>query len=303
MNLASDLSKKPMVTIGLPAYNSEKFIHRAMDSLLGQTLNDFTLIISDDASEDTTQDICTKYAAADGRVRYIRQPKNLGRSENFRFLVYQADTPFFMWAAHDDWWDHNFLKNLTDALMSDKDQKYGLAFCSARRINPDESLKEEIIFSGNNAMTDQSHAAIFRRMVSNEIIHLTFNGLWRTNFIKKLISRPVAKSVKWDRTLMAEAALGTRFISIEPVLYVKRIIGPKIREQNNPEWKLHAKDNPFRYSKYLVHMVIALISSPVIPIYRKPLAVLLWIELAWRERKRIFWVGIRDIRRLLAYRA
>jgi glycosyltransferase involved in cell wall biosynthesis len=56
----------PLVSIGLPVYNGARFIAQALDALLGQTLHDFELIISDNASTDGT-DICLDYAARDAR--------------------------------------------------------------------------------------------------------------------------------------------------------------------------------------------------------------------------------------------
>jgi len=96
------------LTIGMPVYNGAATIAAALDSLLAQTLTDFELVISDNGSTDATQAICEAYAARDGRVRYIRQPENLGPQMNFRFVLFEAHTPYFMWAAADDLWAPGF---------------------------------------------------------------------------------------------------------------------------------------------------------------------------------------------------
>jgi glycosyltransferase involved in cell wall biosynthesis len=64
----------PRVRIGLPAYNGERHLPAALDSLLAQTYGDFELIISDNASTDRTEEICREYAARDSRIRYHRSP-------------------------------------------------------------------------------------------------------------------------------------------------------------------------------------------------------------------------------------
>ncbi len=56
------VSNNPRVSIGLPVYNGEKYLEEALDSILAQTYKDFEIIISDNASNDKTQDICLKYA-------------------------------------------------------------------------------------------------------------------------------------------------------------------------------------------------------------------------------------------------
>jgi len=102
----------PRVSIGMPVYNGEKHLRTALDSLLGQTFRDFELIISDNASTDATEAICTEYADRDERIRYVRQTSNLGAAANFQFVLRQARAPLFMWAAHDDWLDPDWIETL-----------------------------------------------------------------------------------------------------------------------------------------------------------------------------------------------
>lgn len=92
----------PRLTIGLPVYNGENYLREALDAVLGQTFTDFELVISDNASTDSTEAICREYAARDPRVRYLRQPRNLGISPNHNALVDEAHAEYFKWVAHDD---------------------------------------------------------------------------------------------------------------------------------------------------------------------------------------------------------
>ena len=62
----------PLVSVYMPAYNTENYIAEAIESLLGQSFTDFEFIIADDGSEDKTAAIVAEYAAADQRVRLIR---------------------------------------------------------------------------------------------------------------------------------------------------------------------------------------------------------------------------------------
>ena len=76
------MSVIPRVSIGLPVYNGEQYVAASIEALLGQTYEDFELIISDNASTDSTPDICLEYAKSDKRVRVIRQRENLGLVPN-----------------------------------------------------------------------------------------------------------------------------------------------------------------------------------------------------------------------------
>ena len=78
------------LSIGMPVYNGELFIERAIESILAQTFTDFELIISDNASTDSTQEICQNFSKKDDRIRIFKQEKNIGVHRNFYFLLSQA---------------------------------------------------------------------------------------------------------------------------------------------------------------------------------------------------------------------
>lgn len=105
----------PIITIGLPAYNNARTIVRALDSLRNQTERRLQLIVSDDGSTDGTPGIVAEHARIDPRVRLIQQPRNLNYG-NYRFVLGQSGTPYFMFAAGDDWWEPDFVERCIDCL-------------------------------------------------------------------------------------------------------------------------------------------------------------------------------------------
>lgn len=66
----------PKVSVIMPAYNAEKYIAEAIDSILGQTFTDLEFIILNDCSADSTEKIILSYA--DDRIVYIKNEKNMG---------------------------------------------------------------------------------------------------------------------------------------------------------------------------------------------------------------------------------
>lgn len=92
----------PRVSVGMPVHNGELFLSAAIESILGQTFGDLELIISDNASDDATEDICRRYLAEDDRVRYVRTSDNRGAMWNFREVFRQSTGPFYKSACHDD---------------------------------------------------------------------------------------------------------------------------------------------------------------------------------------------------------
>ena len=101
---------KPKIIIGMPVYNSSKFLHNSITSLLNQSYKNFILIISDNGSTDDTKLICEEFANKDKRIRYIHHKINRGYVWNFDFLLNQADTEYFMWAGSDDTWHPDFIE-------------------------------------------------------------------------------------------------------------------------------------------------------------------------------------------------
>ena len=132
MNLHS-----PRVSIGLPIYNGQRFAAQAIESMLGQTFGDFELVISDNASTDATQDLCLAYAARDRRIRYHRNPENIGANRNFNRVAELARAPYFRWAAHDDLVAPKFLERCVEVLDADP----SIVLCHTRTMQVDAEGK------------------------------------------------------------------------------------------------------------------------------------------------------------------
>lgn len=122
----------------MPVYNGIKTVGKAIESLLGQTHGDFVLFISDNASRDGTSELLRSYAARDRRIRLVRQERNRGASWNFLFVLRQATCPYFMWAASDDYWDADFVRE--NLLQLRTDPRVVLSVSQAFFIAKDGSL-------------------------------------------------------------------------------------------------------------------------------------------------------------------
>ncbi|MEM0986804.1 MAG: glycosyltransferase family 2 protein [Pseudomonadota bacterium] len=109
------------LAIGFPVYNGEKYIGRALDSILSQDFTDFEIIICDNASTDRTQDICLQYAERDARIRYVRNPENLGAGRNYDRCFHETESEYFKWQAHDDELEPGFLSRAIAALDAEPD--------------------------------------------------------------------------------------------------------------------------------------------------------------------------------------
>ena len=86
----------------MPVRNGEPYVADAIESILGQTMGDLCLVVSDNASTDGTPDIVAAAAAADPRVRSLRNTVDIGANPNYNRLLAHARGPYFKWAAADD---------------------------------------------------------------------------------------------------------------------------------------------------------------------------------------------------------
>ena len=78
----------PRVSILIPTFNQEQFIDSCVASALDQTYDNLEVIVSDDASSDSTAQIARRFLT-DPRVRWERNPINIGRVDNYRRLLYE----------------------------------------------------------------------------------------------------------------------------------------------------------------------------------------------------------------------
>jgi glycosyltransferase involved in cell wall biosynthesis len=143
------MSKLPRVSIGLPVYNGENFIEETLDSILSQTLDDFELIISDNASTDKTGKICNLYAEKDRRIRYYRNEKNLGGSRNYNKVFELSNSEYFKWAAHDDIISPTYLERCVDVL--DRDPSIVLCYSKMQYIDANGIYVKDYIERPNHS--------------------------------------------------------------------------------------------------------------------------------------------------------
>lgn len=92
----------PKISVLMPAYNAEKYIWEAIESILNQTFTDFEFIIVDDCSTDRTWEIIQEYAKKDGRIVILRNEENLWIAGARNKLLSLAKDQYIVWQDADD---------------------------------------------------------------------------------------------------------------------------------------------------------------------------------------------------------
>jgi glycosyltransferase involved in cell wall biosynthesis len=123
------MTAEPTVSVMVPTYNQEKYLLRAIESILKQTYGQIEVIVSDDCSTDRTEDLVRDYmrSSHDTRIKYFRNDRNLGILRNYHQTLSRAQGDYVINLDGDDFFVNNeFLKTSVDRLEAD--QSLGLVF-------------------------------------------------------------------------------------------------------------------------------------------------------------------------------
>ena len=205
----------PTLSIGLPVYNGEHFLAEALNALLAQTYRDFELIISDNASTDRTADICREYAARDGRIRYVRQPVNIGAAPNHNALVLLARGRYFKWASHDDLYAPTLLQRCVEVLETDPEPVLVHAGDAIIDDRGEIVRTEPYPLDTANPRPSARLRSLLYVPGGND-----FYGVIRTDVLRRV--DPHGSYYNADRTLVASLCLQGPFYQVPEVLYFRR---------------------------------------------------------------------------------
>ena len=102
----------PKVSIIVPVYKVEKYIHRCMDSILSQTLTEFECILVDDCSPDNCPQICDDYAIKDERVKVIHKTENESLPQARKTGFENSTGEYIQFVDSDDWIEPDMVEKL-----------------------------------------------------------------------------------------------------------------------------------------------------------------------------------------------
>ena len=207
---------EPLVTIGVPVYNGERFLAQCLDSLLSQTFRDYTLLISDNASTDSTAEICKRYVRSDTRVRYHRNDINIGLYGNFNFLLRSARTRYVKLASADDFWAPAMLGDAVKAMERDP----SLVLCCPKAVLVDKDGREIRRYETSLHLIEDDPVVRFTRVLTEIGLVNQLMGVMRTDMVRsalQLMNEPGA-----DTVFLAELSLYGKTMEIPEYQYFRR---------------------------------------------------------------------------------
>jgi glycosyltransferase involved in cell wall biosynthesis len=210
----------PLISIGMPVYNGDLYLEKAIDAILQQTFTDFELIISDNASSDRTSKICLNYADRDSRIRYYRNETNLGAAKNYNRVFELARGEYFKWAAHDDWCAPEYLEKCLEILQ--RESSIILCYTKAYLVKEQENNLSIYTEDDLNIRASKPHERLYKLLDTYGWNHVPqVFGLMRTDVLKKTLL--IANYPHADRVLLAELALLGEFCELPDRLFYRRV--------------------------------------------------------------------------------
>lgn len=210
-------SREPLVTIGLAVYNGERFIAQAIESVLGQTFDDFRLIISDNASTDGTADICRRFVRQDARVDYHRNDTNIGMPGNYNLVFGMSRSKYFRWATADDYTSADMLAHAVEVMDSDP----SLALCYPRAYFVDVDGRELGRWEGDLHLLQDDPVERFEMAVQGITRVHHHLGLMRSSMMRR--TGLLGKHVSSDVGFVAEMSLYGKFFQIPEYQFYRRM--------------------------------------------------------------------------------
>lgn len=211
-------NRKPQVSLGLPVYNGEKYLEKTIDSILAQTYRDFELIICDNGSNDRTQEVCEYYCQRDERVKYHRNPKNIGIAPNYNKAFELSSGKYFKWADYDDILAPEFIAKTVAVL--DQYPDVSVAFPKTKFIDGNGDLLEDFE-PPDEACSSKAHIRFKSLILNPDHIVSQASGLMRSEIVRRSVmngSYPCS-----DEVLIAHLSLLGIFYEIPEHLFFYRL--------------------------------------------------------------------------------
>lgn len=154
-----------ILSICIPTYNRKSFLERSINALMPQLCDELEVLISNNCSSDDTDEYCK---TLDPRIKYYKQPENIGADNNFLWLMDNAIGKYVLILSDDDFLAVNAVSKLIKFL---KDKEYGLAVINAKSFFSNGSISNTIYNCDKNIEYTEENISEFLIQVG---LYLTF---------------------------------------------------------------------------------------------------------------------------------
>lgn len=194
-----DQKNFPLVSVGMPVFNGRKKafnysinIEKSLESLINQNYKNLEIIISDNCSNDGTDEIIKKFSKNDIRIKYFQQKKPITPGQNFDFVLKKSSGKYFKWNSHDDYISYDFISENVKFLEANKEFIFSSSPCCF-----DHETKNKIYKKFDFSSNQYSRIKNFFKIRS--VSHSFFYGLIRReSLIREANMHPwAAEATDW----------------------------------------------------------------------------------------------------------
>lgn len=221
----------PLVSIGVPVYNDEKWLRRSLDHLLQQDYYNIEIVIADDLSTDGSSKICREYADKDPRIRFFQNKFNFGAVGNHRFVFELSTGDYFAWGSGHDYFHPSFVSRCLEILEQDK----SVIHCCYQTLiigvdgSPEKTTTDVLDTRGLNPA--QRYMKVLKGAVTNADI---FYGLYQAKALSQ--SNPYRNIFGGDLVFLAEISLLGATVQLDEVLHYRQRNRYESPEQAEERW-------------------------------------------------------------------
>lgn len=208
------MNKNPLVSIVVPIYGVEKYIHQCIDSILNQTLKNIEIILVDDGSPDKCPQIIDEYAKKDSRIIAVHQPNGgYGRAVNHGIEL--ANGEYIGIIESDDWIEPDMYEKLYENAKKNNTDITKGGFWRYDSTLPKEKQNE--IWSGANQNLFDAPHTVFT--IEEYPLLMAFHAsiwssIYRADFIKQIKVNESKSASYQDFPFMVEALCKAQRISV-----------------------------------------------------------------------------------------
>lgn len=165
----------PIITIGLPLYNTEVYLRQCLDAIVNQTLRNIEIIIVNDCSPDNSISIAQEYQNIDSRIKIIEHEKNSGLGGARNTVIKYASSEYIGFIDSDDWIEYSMFETLYSLIIRDNSD---MAVCSYN-LSMDEKVINRRLFV--NGTIEKKEKTFFQQWIEDNtfINNMTWNKLYK----------------------------------------------------------------------------------------------------------------------------
>lgn len=247
-----------LVSVVLPVYNGANYLKTSLESILNQSYRQLEVVIVDDGSTDSTEDIIENYRKSDSRIIYIKNKKNLGLPKSLNIGIKSSKGQYITWTSHDNIYDLSAISIMVTALERNQ---VDFVYCDCevidefgRSVGLLKTKPAEHLIFGNVIF----HCWLHKKKLHDQI------GFYDENLV--LIE---------DYDFMLRIAKEKKMINIDKVLYKHRFHNASLTHavKNNSSEKMTFEENKIKMFEKLIENT-SLNNSKIIEFLLKPQEVM-----------------------------